>query len=263
MAKPDKKPAKDAAPAKKTCFVIGPIGAEGSETRRNADNLFLGLIKPAIDECGIPFDVLRADHMTNPGSITEQVINAVIDSDLVIADLSERNPNAYYELGIRHVVQKPTIHVIAVGQEIPFDNRDSRAIHFDPIDLAALVRARQSLVKHIESCMAADYTPSNAVTLALGAKQLKLSGDPKEQAIADLLQRVHVLETTTEHGRAHQRLFGGLPPPPRTAFSEIYTLLAGEHPKPNDDDANANKVTPANAALARALLGETGGKQEG
>ena len=189
----EKKPAPVAQPAKKTCFVIGPIGKEDSDTRRNADNLFHGLIEPALQECGIDFDVRRADHIPDPGSITEQVINAVVDSDLVIADLSERNPNAYYELGIRHAARKPTIHVIAVGHEIPFDNKDNRAISFDPLSITSLRKIRPLLLEQIRSCMAPGYKPSNPVTLALGAKEIRLSADPRDKVVSDLTEQMIAL----------------------------------------------------------------------
>jgi len=96
--------------AKKLCFIVGPIGPEGSEIRVHADWLLKGIIRPVMT--GYPeFQVKRADHDARPGLIDVQMINDLIDAELVIADLSLLNPNAFYEIGIRHMTGKPIIHM--------------------------------------------------------------------------------------------------------------------------------------------------------
>ncbi len=90
--------------AKKACFVIGPIGSPGSDVRRHADLLFNGVIKEVLNE-GSAYRVRRADEVAAPGMITDAVIQDLSRADLVIADLSFLNPNAFYELGIRHIVR--------------------------------------------------------------------------------------------------------------------------------------------------------------
>ena len=55
----------------------------------------------------------------------------MIEDELVIADLSEHNPNVYYELAIRHAVRKPFIHIIQVGDKLPFDVQGMRIIRVD------------------------------------------------------------------------------------------------------------------------------------
>jgi hypothetical protein len=92
--------------AVKTCFVIGPIGDPRSSTRRDADWLLKGIIQPILKD-KLKFQVQRAAEIARPGMIDSQVINTVIDADLVIADLSENNPNSFYELAIRHMEAGP------------------------------------------------------------------------------------------------------------------------------------------------------------
>jgi len=67
------------------------------------------------------FETIRADQISSPGMIDAQIIRHLIDADLVIADLSGLNPNAFYEIGIRHMVAKPIIHMQLDGEVIPFD----------------------------------------------------------------------------------------------------------------------------------------------
>src|SRR5262245_66637140 len=74
------------AEKKQTCLAISPIGEEGTEFRKRADQILKDAITPAAAECG--FDTLRADQISELGLITPQVIRHVIDDPLPIADLS-------------------------------------------------------------------------------------------------------------------------------------------------------------------------------
>ena len=95
---------------RKLCFVIGPIGKEDSEERIHADWLLEGIIQPVM--AGFPdFRVKRPDQDPRPGLIDAQAINDLFNAELVIADLSLFNPNAFYEIGISHMAQKPIIHM--------------------------------------------------------------------------------------------------------------------------------------------------------
>ena len=105
---------------KKLCFVIGPIGEAETESRIHADWLLEGIIKPVMKEFA-GFTAKRADHDPTPGLIDAQLINDLLNADLVIADLSFLNPNVYYEIGIRHMAQKPIIHMQLATQKPPFD----------------------------------------------------------------------------------------------------------------------------------------------
>ncbi len=120
-----------------TCFYITPIGEEDSENRKHSD-LFLGsIIEPAIEQLGLT--VVRADSIDQPGLITNQIIEYILRSKLVIADLSFHNPNVFYELALRHVSRLPTIQIVRKGDKIPFDIGNFRTIVLDCTDIYTLV----------------------------------------------------------------------------------------------------------------------------
>jgi hypothetical protein len=178
---------------KKTCFIIGPIGSAGTETRLAADFLLNGVIRPAIEDF-LKLKLWRADEDNNPGMITDKLINDIYDCDLVIADLTELNPNAFYELGIRHAAAKPTIHIAAIGTKLPFDNIGHRAIFYDRTDWGSIETARTSLRNQCEEALAENFQVNNPVTQALTIKAFRASAQPTEKTIASLMERIESLE---------------------------------------------------------------------
>ncbi len=113
----------------KTCFLVTPIGDEGSEQRQHADLIIGSFVEPALDELGLT--IVRADKIDRPGVITRQIIDHLVRSRLVIADLSFNNPNVFYELAIRHALRKPVVQIIRAGDKIPFDVNQVRTISID------------------------------------------------------------------------------------------------------------------------------------
>ena len=113
----------------KVCFIITPIGKEGTEIRKNADEVLEYIINPVCDSFG--YSVVRADKMTNSGLITKAIIEQIISADLVIADLTGSNPNVFYELAIRHSYRKPAIQIIKGDVNIPFDIANMRTISYE------------------------------------------------------------------------------------------------------------------------------------
>jgi hypothetical protein len=119
------------------CFYITPIGEPESEIRKHADLFLNAIVEPAIEELGLT--VVRADHIAQPGMITRQVIEHVVNSGLVIADLSFHNPNVFYELSLRHACRKPIVQLIRAADPIPFDLDQFRTIKIDTSSIYTLV----------------------------------------------------------------------------------------------------------------------------
>jgi hypothetical protein len=133
---------------KKSCFVIAPIGPIGSETRKRSDKVLKHIFRRALAE---KYAVTRADDIDEAGMITSQVLRAVQDSHLVLADLTETNPNVLYELAVRHAIEKPVIHVIEPRlSKIPFDIAGFRTIEFDITDPDSIDDAVERLRKQAE-----------------------------------------------------------------------------------------------------------------
>jgi len=152
---------------KKVCFVIGPIGEEGDEERKHSDMVLESLIERALE--GGDLEVIRADKIGDPGMISGQVIEHLLNAALVIADLSFHNPNVFYELAIRHMAGLPTVHIIRKQDQIPFDVKDFRTIHVDTGDkydlVAKLDTYRAEISNHVRIALSAGTEGSNPVKI--------------------------------------------------------------------------------------------------
>jgi hypothetical protein len=78
------------------------------------------MIKPAVEDAGL--ECVRADEIVHSGTIDVPMYHQLLTADVVIADLSTSNPNAFYELGVRHALRPYTTIIIAESKLIyPFD----------------------------------------------------------------------------------------------------------------------------------------------
>lgn len=169
----------------KSCFVIAPIGEEGSSERNRSDKIFKYVISPATSK----FDYVaeRSDHIAKPGIITGQVINRVVADDLVVADLTTMNPNVFYELAIRHAVKKPIIQLIEKGEKIPFDVAASRTIIVDHKDLDSVEAAKTSMMNQIAQLELNPRDFETPISVAIDLQLLPQSQDPQMKTATDVL----------------------------------------------------------------------------
>ena len=188
--------------SEKICFVIAPIGETESETRKRSDQILKHVISPAAVECG--YSATRADQISEPGMITSQVIQHIVDDPLVIADLTERNPNVFYELAIRHAIRKPLVQLIKKGEQIPFDVAGTRTIHVDHRDLDSVEEAKTEIIAQIRSLEADSSKLETPISVSLDLQLLKQSDNPEQRSLADVLSVISELRTAV--GGVEKRL---------------------------------------------------------
>ena len=161
-----------------TCFYVTPIGEDGSEQRKHAD-LFLGsLIEPALEQFGLR--VIRADMIDKPGTITRQIIEYLLRSRLVIADLSFHNPNVFYELALRHAVRLPVVQLVRTEDRIPFDLNQIRTIRIDTSGIHAFVPKietyRSEIASQVRRALEDPDAVDNPITTYYPGLQVHIDG---------------------------------------------------------------------------------------
>jgi len=116
---------KDTEKEKDSCFVIMPFG-------NWFDNYYTEIFKPAIISAGL--EPKRADDIYRPSTIVQDIWNFTKSSKIVLADLTGKNANVFYELGLAHALAKPAILVTNSMDDVPFDLRALRVIEYNKND---------------------------------------------------------------------------------------------------------------------------------
>lgn len=101
----------------KTAFILMPFA-----------DVYEHLISSTLNEAG--YIVKRADDIKSQNNIIGDIIGSIIDSDIVVADLTGSNPNVYYELGIAHALDKKVILITQEIDDLPFDLKPYRVITY-------------------------------------------------------------------------------------------------------------------------------------
>lgn len=101
---------------KKLCFVLMPFGKSWSDS-------VYAKIKQSVENLGI--QVLRADNLSGQ-IIIEDIWTQINLAAFVIVEMTDRNPNVMYELGIVHTIGKPALLITQEIENIPFDLRHHR-----------------------------------------------------------------------------------------------------------------------------------------
>ncbi|MFB9407305.1 hypothetical protein [Dactylosporangium matsuzakiense] len=208
------------------CFVIAPIGDEGSPTRVRSNKVMRYLIKPVVEEMG--FVAERGDEINKVGYITSEVIDRIISDDLVIADLTDLNPNVFYELAVRHAVRKPFVQLIEHTQVLPFDVHGMRTILVD-FDPEALDRAKDQLresITWLDQNMERVVTP---ISYAVATQELRGSSSAETAVLTQVSQALPQVAEALQELRAAVLGERSTPDPAsgadQAAFARVRTLV--------------------------------------
>jgi hypothetical protein len=125
-----------------TCFVMMPFGDW-------FDRYYAEIYVPAIKEAG--FEPVRADGLFSTGSVMEQIWDQIGKSTLLLADLTGKNPNVFYELGLSHAARKPVVFTAENVEDVPFDLRHLRVIIYDIREPEWATRLRKSVTDYLRN----------------------------------------------------------------------------------------------------------------
>lgn len=126
---------------KPTCFTIMPFGEW-------FDDYYDELYCPAIRAAGL--EPKRADDLYRPSTIINDIWSYTQSAKLTLADLTGKNPNVFYELGLAHALAKPAILITDSINDVPFDLRSLRVIVYDKNQPDWGVALQESITKSIK-----------------------------------------------------------------------------------------------------------------
>ena len=177
------------------CFVIMGYGKKTDPTLGKTFDLnvtYNTIIKPSVENAG--FKCVRGDEVLESGIIDKSMYALLIHADLVIADITTFNPNAIYELGIRHAA-KPFSTIVMKEKDgsIPFDINHNKTFTYSHMgeDIGAkeverCVNALTNLIREVDS---AKETDSPLFHHIRGVEPYKLPPEEYSQIIIDLADK--------------------------------------------------------------------------
>lgn len=121
---------------KREAFVLMPFAEE-------LVDVYDYLISDGLTAAG--YHVRRADDVLSQNNILADIVDGIVSSDLIVADLTGSNPNVYYELGIAHALNKKVILLAQDLDELPFDLRSYRVVLYS-VHFSKMNKAKDELV---------------------------------------------------------------------------------------------------------------------
>jgi len=137
-----------------TCFVLMAF-------RPELDEIYREIILPLFSEAALNLRCYRADEIFGTAPVMQDVWSAITKARVVIAELTGRNPNVLYELGLTHVLRKPAILIVQSMDDVPFDLMHLRCIVYS-LGPAGLRKLRTDLEATIRQVLS---NPSREVVL--------------------------------------------------------------------------------------------------
>ncbi len=152
-------------------FVIMQVGEKNSPERSRADDVADYILAPVLKEFNLK--LYRADRDPTPGQITPQMVKSIVSAPLVIADLTGRNPNVYYELAVAHSFGRPVIIFCDKASSLAFDTKDERVIEVGDIPtLSQAEEAKKGLREALKVILSPGHRPISIITEVAAAQSL-------------------------------------------------------------------------------------------
>ncbi|AUN31352.1 hypothetical protein C0V82_14735 [Niveispirillum cyanobacteriorum] len=195
----------------KVCFVIMGFGKKldpASGRLLDLNKTYECIIKPAVERAGMR--CVRADEVMHSGLIDNEMYSLLLKADLVIADISTGNPNALYELGVRHTMRPySTIIMKELDGNIYFDLSHNNIFQYkhmgDDIGYSEAIRAQVDLKNLIEEVMSNPKNDSPVYTYIPNLTQPILSSEQMERVIERMEKTEEIYQSSLGDANSFMR----------------------------------------------------------
>ena len=144
----------------KNCFVLMPIADCDGYEKGHFAHVYDDIIKPAIDKT--EYTAIRADEVKETNFIHLDILKKLIDAPIAVCDLSTRNPNVLFELGIRQAFDKPVVLIQEKGTPKIFDIAPLRYLEYSKeMKYHEVLESQKKLQEAIEATKAAEGNSGN------------------------------------------------------------------------------------------------------
>ena len=179
------------------CFVIMPISKQHNYDDDHFKLVYEDIIKPSVEEAGM--FPLRADETKNTNLIQLDILRNVIEAPIAVCDMSSKNPNVFYELGMRQAFDMPTVLMIDNETNVPFDINGLRYVVYNKeMRHRDVIKAKVDLLDALKSTYSKkdDKAEINSLVRLMDlANPAKLNGtDLPAEKRYELLTEIHLKE---------------------------------------------------------------------
>jgi len=229
-------------PSKPTCFAIMPISDADGYDPGHFGRVYEFIIKPACKNAG--FRPIRADEVQVTNYIVVDILRRILDADMVVCDLSARNSNVLYELGIRQAFNQPVTLIRDSKTPRIFDIQGLRDLEYDEtLRIDKINSAVESLTNLLTNNSKLAQGEVNSIIQLLGVKpaqapSIEVSTDTSLllEAIGDISKRISRIEDAMRSQKVDARW-----PPPRPLYilNNDHILTGGRrvhHPSYGDGE---------------------------
>jgi len=177
----------------KDCFIIMPISDVDGYDKGHFGRVYEDIIKPAVSKT--EFVSSRADEVKETNFIHLDILKKLIDAPIAVCDLSTRNPNVLFELGIRQAFDKPVVLIQEKGTPKIFDIGPLRYLEYSKsMKYHDVLKTQSELTEAINATKAAEGKQGNInsivrlMALSNPASIPTIEGDSKDALAMDVLQ---------------------------------------------------------------------------
>ena len=194
----------------KKCFVIMPFSDTESCTEEKWTEIFEYIIKKSVEESGLGYECERS--VAGRANIIRGILDALNKANVVIADLTDNNPNVFYELGVRHTLTNRTI-MIAQGEEnIPFDLKPY-PVAFYSESPAKIAQFKQAIKEKLVDIEKNPERSDNPIADFLHLKNVDILAHEKssnwkklDALLSELSENLDVIDSVIEQALKNQNL---------------------------------------------------------
>ena len=198
----------DNAPSR-TCFVIMGFGKKTDPElgiTYDLDKTYKNIIRPAVKSAN--FKCVRADEIKDSGLIDKSMYTLLMQADLVVADITTFNPNAVYELGVRHGVKPYSTVILKVKEgKTPFDLNHNRIFMYSHLgeDIGAdeAERCKSELTKLINEITNNPKTDSPLYEYINEIQAPVLPESEYQQVFDELSKKEEAIFALVEKAKSH------------------------------------------------------------
>jgi hypothetical protein len=194
---------------KKRCYIMMPFSETTEKhTEEYWTKHYTDFLKPLVEQ-NPSIEVFRSKPIR--GDIIKQIVSDLITSPLAIADITDMNPNVFWELGVRQSFRNGTITIAEGNLRLPFDLSPKGTLFYSD-DHIKNAKFRNDLKQALEDCISFPETPDSSVLEAIsgrGTLYAIIHGQEAIRKIEALIDEVnwniHLLERISQKVAYNER----------------------------------------------------------